>query len=60
MQDGIQLDQGTLIEVLQNKIAQGAIREAQMEAAVYQLQSQNEQLRREHEPAEVERASADQ
>ncbi|RLB68342.1 MAG: hypothetical protein DRH08_01275 [Deltaproteobacteria bacterium] len=37
MQDGIQLEQGTLIEVLQNKLAQAAVKEAQLEAAVQQL-----------------------
>lgn len=44
MQDGLQLDQSTLIEVLQNKLAQAAIREAQMEAAVFQLQGKVAEL----------------
>lgn len=33
----LKLDEGTLIQVLQNRLAQAAVREAQMEAAIMQL-----------------------
>ena len=39
MEQGLNVDQGTLITVLQNKLAQAAVREAQMEAAIQQLLS---------------------
>ena len=40
MQDGINIDPNTLVEVLQNKLAQAAVREAQLEAVVQQLMAQ--------------------
>jgi len=44
MNDGIDLDQNLLIQTLQNKLAQAAIREAQMETAVQQLMGQQNEL----------------
>ena len=40
MEDGINIDPNTLIQVLQNKLAQSAIREAQLEAALQSLMAQ--------------------
>jgi len=39
-EDGIEIDEAVLIGVLQNKVAQMAMREAQLEAAVQQLRGQ--------------------
>ncbi len=44
MYDGMDMDQGTLITVLQNKLAQSVIREAQLESAVQQLLAQQNEL----------------
>ncbi len=44
MNDGLDLDQSVLITVLQNKLAQAAIREAQLEGAVQQLMNQQHEL----------------
>ncbi len=44
MNDGLDLDQSVLITVLQNKLAQAAIREAQLEGAVQQLMNQQSEL----------------
>lgn len=49
MQDGMQINQGTLIEVLQGKVAQSAIRESQMEAGIQQLLLENQRLKAEVE-----------
>ena len=45
MQNGIELNQEVLINVLQNKLAQQAIREAQMEAAIQGLIAENSALK---------------
>jgi len=39
-EDGIEIDETILIGVLQNKVAQMAMREAQLEAAVQQLRQE--------------------
>ena len=44
METGVDIDQGTLIQVLQNKLAQSAIREAQLEAGVQTLMAQQSTL----------------
>jgi len=44
MADGLDIDQNTLIAVLQNKLAQATIREAQLETAVQMLMQQNREL----------------
>lgn len=58
MQPGMNLDPNTLIEVLQNKLAQGAMREAQMESAIQQLLAENAHLNQvieaSHEPSQGE------
>lgn len=60
MQPGMNLDPNTLIEVLQNKLAQGAMREAQMESAIQQLladnQRLNETLTAQNEPTKIGQA----
>ena len=50
MESGINIDPNTLIEVLQNKLAQSAIREAQMEAAIQGLINQVQKLEKELHP----------
>jgi len=42
MEQGINIDEKMLIEVLQNKVAMSAVREAQMESAI---QSQAQEIR---------------
>lgn len=44
MSEGIDLDANVMIQTLQNKLAQGVIREAQMEAAIQQLMQEKQQL----------------
>jgi len=44
MSDGMNLDPQMHVQVLQNKLAQTAIREAQMETAIQQLMSENQEL----------------
>ena len=44
VQDGMQLDPQTLIQVQQNFIASARIKEVQLEAAVQQLSVENQQL----------------
>ncbi len=44
MQNGMQVEPQFTVEVMQNKIAQAAIREAMLEAAIQQLLSENERL----------------
>ena len=44
MEDGINIDPNTLIQVLQNKLAQATVRETQLEAAVQQLMNQQNEL----------------
>lgn len=44
MSDGMNLDPEVLNQTLLNKLAQGAIREAQMEAAVQQLLQEKQNL----------------
>ena len=50
MQDGINIDPNVLVEVLQNKLSMGAVREAQMEAAIQGLIKQIQKLERELHP----------
>ena len=50
MEDGINIDPNTLIQVLQNKLAQSTIREAQMEAALQGLINQIQKLEKELHP----------
>jgi hypothetical protein len=44
MTDGINLDPEVLIQVLQNKLAQSSVREAQMESAIQSLSMENQRL----------------
>jgi hypothetical protein len=44
MSDGMDLNPEVLVQVLQNKLAQAAIRENQMEAAIQQLIMEKAQL----------------
>jgi len=44
MNDGMNLDLQVLTTTLQNKLAQSAIREAQMEAGIQQLMAENQEL----------------
>lgn len=44
MEQGMNIDPDVLITTLQNKLAQAAIREAQMEAAIQQLSAQVKEL----------------
>jgi sensor c-di-GMP phosphodiesterase-like protein len=44
MSEGMDLDQGLLIQVLQNKLAQSGIREAQMETGIQQLLAEKQVL----------------
>jgi len=44
MADGLDIDQNTLIAVLQNKLAQATVREAQLESAVQMLMNQKSNL----------------
>ncbi len=44
MQSGTEYDPNILIEVLQNKLSQAVIREAQMEAAIQSLMVKNQTL----------------
>ena len=44
MQNGTDIDPQVLIQVLQNKLAQSAVREAQLEAAVQTLMAQQNEL----------------
>lgn len=58
MNEGIGLDQDMLISVLQNKLAQSAIREAQLESGVQQLLGEKQALlekveRLENPPIEI-------
>ena len=50
MEDGINIDPNTLIQVLQNKLAQSTIREAQLEAAIQGLINQIQKLEKELHP----------
>jgi len=43
--EGMNVEPGMLIQVLQNKLAQAVIREAQMEAAIQSLSMENQQLK---------------
>lgn len=45
MEDGIQLDQQMLVNVLQNKVSMSAVREVQMEAAIQSLSGENKHLK---------------
>ena len=45
MSEGITVDQQTLIMVLQNKLAQASLKEAQLEAAVQGLIIENQTLK---------------
>ncbi len=45
LQDGMNLNTETLVTVLQNKLAQATMREAQLEAGVQQLLIENRELR---------------
>jgi len=45
VEPGIELDQGVLIQTLQNKLAQATIREAQLESAVQSLMTENSELK---------------
>jgi hypothetical protein len=45
LSDGMNVDPQYQVQVLSNKIAQAAIREAQLEAAVQQLLVENQDLR---------------
>ena len=67
MEPGINIDNETLIFVLKNKLAQAAVREAELEAAVQsafadkvEIQQELMALKDQLEPAEVQRASADE
>ena len=44
MSDGMDLDPQVMIQVLQNKLSQATIREAQMESAIQQLLGEKQQL----------------
>jgi hypothetical protein len=44
MSEGMEIDPNVHIQVLQNKLAQSAIREAQMESAIQSLLAENQQL----------------
>jgi len=54
MEPGIDIDQDMLVQVLQSKIAEAALRDAQMEAAVQSLMMENSAL-----TARLEALSAD-
>ena len=53
MEPGTELDPNILIQVLQNKLAQAVIREAQMEAAIQGLMAQVQTLEA-HQSAQSE------
>jgi predicted nucleic acid-binding Zn-ribbon protein len=53
LKNGMDVDPEMHIQVLQNRLAQAVVREAQMEAAIQQLLAENEQL--EGELAEARR-----
>ena len=63
MENGINIDPNVLIQVLNNKLAQAAVREAEMEAAIQGLMAQVKELtyqvEQTHEP-EDSRASANE
>ena len=44
MHEGIELDPEMLVQVLQNRLAQAAIREAQMEAALQSVLAKQQEL----------------
>jgi len=44
MEQGINIDEKMLIEVLQNKVAMSVVRESQMEAAIQSLSQENKTL----------------
>ncbi len=59
LSQGLNLDQATHIQVLENKLALSAVREAQMESAIQQLLAQQDQLMHDKTELQIKLDKAD-